>query len=273
VPAPLKRPDGVEIHWDEQGRGPLVLIVHQLLWSFPQVYAELIGDLARDNRVVTYDARGCGASTRRGPYGIDTDAGDLLAVAEAAGGPALAIAVGYGYNVAVRVAAARADAISDLVCVQPAAAAILPRSELRQAEVMGGSDSVAEMLTRMMQTDQRAAVRTLLAAANPELSEEELRERVAHVGSYVSPESTLARTEVWLEDDPSEQARALGSRLRILHPETEPIYEGALAGRVTELYPEAVVEEVPGGPISRPELIAAWLRRMRAHEKRREPRA
>jgi pimeloyl-ACP methyl ester carboxylesterase len=262
VRSPVRRPDGVEIHWEEQGRGPLVLIVHQLLWSFPQVYAELIGDLARDHRVVTYDARGCGASTRQGPYDTETDADDILAVAEAAGGAATALTVGYGYNVAVRVAAARSDAISDLVCVQPAAAAILPRSELRRADVIGGSDSVAEMLTRMMRTDPRAAVRTLLSAANPELSEDELRERMSRVGSYVSPESTLRRTEAWLADDASEHSRALGDRLRILHPKTEPIYEGALVDRVSELYPEAQVEVVSGGPISRPDLIAAWVRRV-----------
>jgi pimeloyl-ACP methyl ester carboxylesterase len=262
VPPPVRRPDGVEIHWEERGQGPLVVIVHQLLWSFPQVYAELIGDLARDHRVVTIDARGCGASTRRGPYDTETDAGDLLAVAEAAGGAAIALTMGYGYNVAVRVAAARPDAISDLLGVQPAAAAILPRSELRRADVIGGSDSVAEMLTKMMRTDQRAAVRTLLSVANPELSEDELRERMSRVGSYVSPESTLERTEAWLADDASEHSRALGDRLRILHPEAEPIYEGALLGRVVELYPEAHVIEVPGGPISRPELVAAWVRRV-----------
>jgi pimeloyl-ACP methyl ester carboxylesterase len=101
----IERPDGVEIHWEERGRGPLVLIVHQILWSRPGVYAALIAELARDHKVVTYDPRGCGASTRRGPYDAETDAGDLLAVAEAAGGGAVALAVGYGYNVAVRVAA------------------------------------------------------------------------------------------------------------------------------------------------------------------------
>jgi pimeloyl-ACP methyl ester carboxylesterase len=262
VPPPVRRPNGVEIHWEEQGRGPLVLIVHQLLWSFPQVYAELIGDLTRDHRMVTYDARGCGASTRRGPYDTETDAGDILAVAEAAGGGAIALTMGYGYNVTVRVAAARPDAISEVICVQPAAAAILPRVELRQADVMGGSDSVAEMLLKMMRSDQRAAVRTLLAAANPELSEDELRERASHVGTYVSPESTLQRSEAWMADDASEHSRALGDRLLILHPETEPIYEGALAGRVAELYPEARLEQIEGGPISRPELVAAWVRRL-----------
>ena len=88
----VERPDGVEIRWEERGSGPLVVIVHQILWSYPQVYAELIGDLARDHRVVTYDARGCGASTRVGPYDAETDAGDLLAVTEAAGGQARSLA-------------------------------------------------------------------------------------------------------------------------------------------------------------------------------------
>lgn len=262
MPPPLQRPDGVEIHWEERGRGPLVLIAHQVLWSFPGVYGEVIADLARDHRVVTYDPRGCGASTRRGPYDTETDTGDLLAVAEAAGGPAIAIAVGYGYNLAARVGSARPDAISDVLCLQPAAAAVLPRSELRNADVLAGSDSVIEVLVQLMNTDPRAAVRTILAAANPELGERELRERVARIWAYVAPEAIPVRTQAWLEDDPSENGRALGGRLRILHGEAEQIYEGALAARVAELYPEAHLEELPGGPISRPDLIAAWVRRV-----------
>lgn len=262
MPPPLQRPDGVEIHWDERGRGPLVLIAHQVLWSFPGVYGELIADLARDHRVVTYDPRGCGASTRRGPYDTETDTGDLLAVAEAAGGPAIAIAVGYGYNLAARVGSARPDAISDVLCVQPAAAAVLPRSELRNAEVLAGSDSVLEVLMQLMNTDPRAAVRTILAAANPELGEKELRDRVARIWAYVTQEAILERTKAWLEDDSSEHGRLLGDRLRILHGGDEPIYEGALAARVAELYPDAHMEEMPGGPISRPDLLAGWVRRV-----------
>ncbi len=258
----VDRPDGVEIRWEEQGSGPLVLIVHQILWSYPGVYVDLIGDLSRDHRVVTYDARGCGASTRVGPYDAETDAGDLLAVTEAAGGQAVAIAVGYGFNLAARVAAARPHAISDVFCLQPAAAAMLPRSELKGSDVMAASDSVAEMVLQMMSTDPRAAIRTLLAAANPQLDEETLRERVAHARDYVSHESTVARTRVWMEDDTSAQARALGSRLRILHGGRERMYEGALVSHVAELYPEAHVEELRGGPISRPDLMAEWVRRV-----------
>jgi len=259
--AVVERPDGVEIHWEERGRGPLVLIAHQVLWSYPGVYAELIADLARDHRVVTYDPRGCGASTRRGPYDTETDAGDLRAVVEAGGGEAVAFAVGYGYHLAVRVASAQRDAITEVLCVQPAAAAALPPAQLRGADVLAGSDSVLEMLRQLMSTDPRAAVRTLLGAANPELDEDELRERVARVWEYVSPEATVERTQAWLKDDPSERARALGPRLRILHSGPEPMYEGALRAQVAELYPEAQVEEFPGGPISRPDLFAARIRR------------
>lgn len=260
--ATVARPDGVEIHWEGQGRGPVVLIAHQLLWGYPQVYSSLIRDLAEDHSVATYDPRGCGASSRQGPYDAETDAGDLLAVAEAAGGEAVALAVGYGYNVAVRVAARRPDLIAALVTVQPAAAAMLPRSELSESGVIAASDSVIEMLLQMMSSDPRTALRTVLAATNPELDEDELRQRVDRVSEYMLAEAAQDRAAAWIADDPSEHARALGDRLLIIHSEAEPLFEGALVARVAELYPEARIEQLSGGPISRPDILAARIRRV-----------
>jgi pimeloyl-ACP methyl ester carboxylesterase len=258
----VERPHDVEVHWEDRGAGPVVLIVHQLLWSYPEVYAELIGDLARDHRVVTYDPRGCGASTERGPYDAETDAGDLLTVAEAAGGRAVALAVGYGYNLAVRVAARRPDLITAVMTVQPAAAALLPRSELRESGVIAASDSVMDMLMQMLSTEPRAALRTVLAATNPDLDEDELRQRLNRVVDYISPEAGRHRAEAWVADDPGEHAEALGARLSIIHSAAEPLFEGTLAARVTELYPEARVEQVEGGPISNPGLIAERIRQL-----------
>jgi pimeloyl-ACP methyl ester carboxylesterase len=258
----VERPDSVEIHWEVQGRGPLVLIAHQLLWSYPEVYADLIADLARDHRVVTYDPRGCGQSSRRGPYDAQTDAGDFLAVAEAAGGQAVALAVGYGYNLVARVAAHRRDLISDVLTVGPAAAAMLPRSELKDSGVMAASDSVVEMIMTMLSADPRTALRTLVAASNPELNEDQLRERVNRASAYISSEAALDRAQAWLHDDTSEQASVLGDRLWILHTEAEPLFEAALAARVAELYPKAHIEQITGGPVSRPDVIAAWVRRL-----------
>jgi pimeloyl-ACP methyl ester carboxylesterase len=259
----VQRPDGVEIHWDVQGEsGPLVLVVHQLLWSYPQVYEELIADLARDHRVVTYDARGCGASTAEGPYDAETDAADLLGVAETAGGAGVAIAVGYGFNIAVRVAAARPDLIAHVLSVQPAVAAILPRRELKGAGVMAASDSVIEMIMQMMDTDPRTALRTIVTATNPEMDEGERRDRVEHVVGYISPDAARPRAQAWIDDDPSEHARALGDRLWIVHSGAEPLFEGVLADRVAELYPDARVEQLLGGPISRPDVHAERVRRL-----------
>lgn len=260
----LERPDGVEIHWDDQGRGPVVLVAHQILWSYPQVYSDLFADLAGDHRVVTYDARGCGSSTRTGPYDTETDAGDLLAVAAEAGGRAVALAVGYGYNLAVRVAARRPDLVAALVSVQPAAAAMLPRSELKGSGVMAASDSVIEMLMQMMSTDPRTALRSVLAATNPKLDHEGLKDRVDRVSGYMSPEAAQDRAKAWIADDPSEHARALGDRLGILHSGSEPLFEGALAERVAELYPGSRIEQIPGGPISSPHLVAERIRRLSA---------
>jgi pimeloyl-ACP methyl ester carboxylesterase len=261
VPA-LERPDGIEIHWEDQGRGPVVLVAHQLLWSYPQVYADLIADLAGDHRVVTYDARGCGSSSRQGPYDTETDSADLLAVAAEVGGRAVALAVGYGYNLAVRIAARRPDLVSALVSVQPAAAAMLPRLELRESGVMAASDSVIEMIMQMMDTDPRTALRTVLAATNPDLDDDELKDRLDRVSAYMSPEAARDRAEAWIEDDPSEHARALGDRLWILHSAAEPLFEGALAERVAELYPNSHIEQIPGGPISSPQLVAERIRRL-----------
>jgi pimeloyl-ACP methyl ester carboxylesterase len=260
----IARPDGIEIHWDSWGEGPSVVIAHQLLWSYPQIYDELIHDLAHDHRVVTFDPRGCGSSSERGPYDAETDAGDLLAVVDAAGGHAVAVAVGYGYNVAVRVAARRPDLITTLVTVQPAAAAMLPRSELRESEVLAASDSVVEMLMQMLSSDPRTALRTVLAATNPELDEDQLRQRLDRVSEYLSIEAAQERTAAWFADDPSKYAKAVGNRLLITHTKAEPLFEGALTARVKELYPEARLEQFTGGPISRPDLLAARIRRLTA---------
>ena len=106
-------------------------------------------------------------------------------------------------------------------------------------------------------------LRAVLTATNPELGEEALRKRVDRVFEYVSPEAGRERAAAWVADDPSEYAIALGDRLSIVHGAVEPLFEGALAARVAELYPEARIEQVDGGPISNPGAIADLIRSAR----------
>jgi pimeloyl-ACP methyl ester carboxylesterase len=258
----LPRPDGAEIHWEAQGDGPVVVLVHHTAWSYPGLYGGLRTELARDHRFVLYDPRGCGKSSRQGPYDPETDAADLSAVTEELGGGAVAIAVGDGLNRTARVAAARPDLISEVIAIAPAPAAFLPRGELKGAEVMAASEGVIEMLLKLMTTDPRAALRTLIGAVNPELDGEQLRERVERVADYIDLGAGTERVQAWLSDDISAEAAALGDRLWILHGGSDPMFEGALGERTAELYPRAQIEEIVEGPISRPEVTAAYVRRL-----------
>src|ERR687887_227766 len=88
----IERPDGAEIHWTERGSGPLIVLAPYTSFH-PSVYDGIAADLAADHRVVRYDDRGFGASSRRGPHDMETGAADLASVIEAAGGPAVLIGV------------------------------------------------------------------------------------------------------------------------------------------------------------------------------------
>ena len=75
----LSRPDGVSLAWEEVGDGPSVVLANQF-FGVAETFAPLLEDLARDHRVVTYNLRGTGDSTREGPYNAEVDAADLEAV-------------------------------------------------------------------------------------------------------------------------------------------------------------------------------------------------
>ena len=63
----IEREDGTEIHWSDQGEGPLVVLAPYSTFH-PSVYDPIAAELAGDHRIVRYDDRGTGESTRAGPY-------------------------------------------------------------------------------------------------------------------------------------------------------------------------------------------------------------
>jgi pimeloyl-ACP methyl ester carboxylesterase len=263
--ARIKRPDGVELHWETQGEGPLFVLA--AYWSgHPGVYAALFEELARDHRVVTYDARGSGASTRVGPYDMETDAADLAAVIEAAGGgPAVVLTVANGTNYGVRVAAERPELVAAVLTSGTAPFAL---SDFEGGEGMVGSASVIDAFLEMLERDYRGAMRTLLTATNPQMDETELRTRVGFQVDYCPQEAVTGRVRAWVNDDPGDAARATGERLIVLSspdvagpwlpPEPERI---RLA---TEVFPEARITQLEDGAVSRPDLTAAAIRSVTA---------
>jgi pimeloyl-ACP methyl ester carboxylesterase len=255
----LTRPDGVEIHWEARGDGPLVVLAQAWL-TYPEVFADLLADLATDERVVTYYPRGQGASTRRGPYDPETDAADLEALLEAAGPPAVVIAMADASNRAARVAARRPDLVTAVVLP---GGIPLSRAVLEDTESLA-SPAVVEALVQQLWSDYRGALRTLIASNNPQASEQDIRERVARTVEECPQEATVPRLEAWIADDPDEEAKAVGDRLWVLQHGENPFFPWDVLPRARELLPQAHIEKVPDGPISRPDITAGVVRRLTA---------
>lgn len=257
--------DGVRLHWEERGDGPPVVLLPY--WSLePRVWGPVTAELEGDHRVIRYDERGTGRSDRTGPYDLETGAADLIAVLEASGSQdAIALGMVDGPNRAVRVAAERADLITRIVA---AGSAPLSRRELSHSESMISSDVVVSAFRQQLEKDYRGAVRGLMESANPQMTAEERRDRVAAQIEHVPQEVAAARVEAWAQDEVTSVARDLGDRLVLLFdgrpgggwfPEAEE-----LRGILRERLPEARLEKVDDGLLSRPDQAAAVIRALTA---------
>src|SRR5688500_5437756 len=252
----LKLSDGAELHWDERGAGPLVVISNQF-FSETWVFEGLIALLAEEHRVVTYDPRGTGRSARKGPYELEVDARDLVELIEAGGPPAVVICMGDGSNRAVHAAAARMDLIDAVGC---AAGNPVGASAVEGADGLAGSESVLAALVSMMETDYRGALRTMIGTANPAFDEETVRMRVNSTAENCPQDVAAERIRSWIADVALEPARALGDRLWILESGGNPWFPIEVARRSRALIPEAHIMEVEDGALSRPDITVDVVR-------------
>jgi pimeloyl-ACP methyl ester carboxylesterase len=263
--AELERPDGTRIHYEIQGEtGPALVLASYWSW-IPGIYTEMLADVARDHRVVTYHLRGTGESSRHGPYDQETDIGDLEAVVETVGGPAMLLATADASNRVTKLAARRPDLISAAINLGTAPFA---RASFEGEEGMVASSTVVDAFGEMLESNYRGAMRTLMEATNTQASEEELRDRVAAQARFISADAALGRWRAWIDDDPREAAREAGDRLWIF---TAPGIAGpwlpsaeVLQRLMRETMPEARVVEIESesGPISRPDEAAEMVRRV-----------
>jgi pimeloyl-ACP methyl ester carboxylesterase len=263
----LSRPDGTRIHFEIQGdEGPPVVLATYWSWT-PGIWAELLADLATDHRVATYHLRGTGESSRNGPYDMETDSGDLEAVLEEVGGGAVLISTADSANRAAKLGARRGD-LAPAVATLGAGPFAVEMFEGQEGLV--ASDSVLGAIVEMLERNYRGGMRTIMEATNPQMSEDELRDRIDGQASFCDPDAAVDRLKAWLGDDPSQASRLLGDRLWIL---TTPDVAGPwlppweVRKRLTdELWPEARVVEFDAntGPVSRPHETADALRRVSA---------
>jgi pimeloyl-ACP methyl ester carboxylesterase len=256
----LRLPDGVELHWEERGDGPLVVVCPPCI-SIPGAYEAVARELISDHRVVTYDTRGTGSSTRTGPYDIETDTQDLIALLEQLGGDAVMIGFGDGVHRSVAAGGPRPDLVR--AAVSPGVTALGPQREYGSSTGgLASSPAVIGALMQLLETDYRSGLRTVVEGGNPQFSDEDVQERIDAVLAYSPHEATLSRLRSWVRTDSRDDARAMGDRLWILtFPGNAWFPEDLIPGIRGEL-PEARVEAVEDGAVSRPDLTAAIVRRI-----------
>jgi len=140
--------------------------------------------------------------------------------------------------------------------------------DFADSEAMIGSDSVIAAFLEMLQRDYRGALRTVVTATNTQMSEEEIRDRVDFQTSYCPQEAAIARVREWADDDPTQAAAAIGDRLWIFSapgvagPWLPPLEERRRI--IQRVMPDANLYDIDEdmGPVSRPDVIAAAIRRV-----------
>jgi pimeloyl-ACP methyl ester carboxylesterase len=253
------RADGADIAWRDQGDGPAVAIA-SIGYAGPAVLQGLIDELASDHRVIAYDPRGTGDSSRRGPYEIEVDAGDLVAVLEEAGAEgAIAIGNGDGADRAITAALERPDLIGPVVVTGNLAVH-------GENEGLASSGEVLTALLTLLENDYRAGLHAIFAHGNPELDHLGIQERVEQTLANCDQGAAVGRIRAWIASDPTAIAQALGDRLWILGFETNRWFTGAQRAR--DLLPNAHHRQVADGPMSRPDLTAAAVRALTRTEAR-----
>jgi pimeloyl-ACP methyl ester carboxylesterase len=258
----LRRPDGAEIEWWVDGEeGPLVAIALMALHP-PGVCRRIAEQLASDHRVLGYHLRGTGASSMVGPYDIATDAADLAALVEEAGGDALVIAVGDGARRSVRAAAERPELIHTVVV-----SGELPLGRIGDVgsqDALANSPAVLDALLGLLATDYRTGLRTMMGSSGEVTWHgRAMQERLDATEAHCPPEVGVPRMRSWIEDDSRRQGRALGDRLCYLHYPGNAWFQGSLE-IVRRSLPEARLEAVSEGVISSPEENATAIRRILA---------
>src|SRR5262249_5987208 len=155
----LKRPDGVEIHWEARGDGPPVLVACSC-FAYPAIFVPLGEDLERDHTVITYDARGTGQSSHVGPYEMEVDVEDLAAVLEeAADGRAVLIGTGDAVHRVIHAAAAHPELVRGVVC--PGVAPLGAQGDYGSVgEGLASSTAVVGALQQLLESDYRSGIRT-----------------------------------------------------------------------------------------------------------------
>ena len=243
----------IELYYEDHGSGPAVVLlsgwpVDSRSWE-PQVHALL----EAGHRVIAYDRRGFGQSSRPTEgYDFDTLAGDLdkvLAELDLREATLVGFSLGTG-EVARYVGTYGTDRLKGLVFIES-----LAPSYAKSAENPGGVDEAAVAGVQQAILDDRAAWLTGLLGdflnlddyLGTRVSEDTVR-NLWNAGAAASPIATWACPPGWLEDF-GEDIKRIDVPTLILHGTADRILPIDGQGRrLHAALPDAHYVEIEGGP-------------------------
>ena len=252
----LARPDGTEIWWEEAGEGPAVLICNMFNLA---PLGRLVERLADERRVISYEPRGLGRSTKRGPYDLDTGTADVEALLEEAGPVDVALGIGDGSHRAMRVAAARPDLIDDVVITSTALGRV---GEGEETAGFAGSTQVLSALMSLLRRDYRSGLRSMIGGSGSFDDDVAARDRVEALAAAVPQDAAVGYLEDWIRAGSIGLARSLGRRLTVLAYGGNDWFPLAMYEELRDLLTEACFEFLEDGPMNRPDLTAGVLLRV-----------
>jgi pimeloyl-ACP methyl ester carboxylesterase len=147
----------IELDYDVEGTGDVLVLVHGS-WSDRHNWAAVAPELARSFRVVTYDRRGNGLSTRGVP-GTRRDQEDDLAclIEEVADGPVLVAGTSFGASIAVGLASRRGELVRGVVAHEPPLMSLVADHPLLSAQLASVPATIDAVCASVERGDARAA--------------------------------------------------------------------------------------------------------------------
>lgn len=252
--------NGIRIHYEDDGRGPPVVLVSGLsygTWTWRWV-APL---LAPTHRVICLDNRGVDGSDKPpGPYTTALMAQDLLGLLDALQLPACGlVGLSLGGFIAQEAALARPDRVAKLVLMAtnfggPKALPPTPAAMEAMTNREGGARAVAE---RALKVNASAG----FAGRHPDRAEEYFRYR-EHVG--MTADSYRAQLLAGATHDAQARVSGLKMPVLILQGDQDLVVPPENAALLKARIPQAQVRMVEGAghllPVERPEEVADAIR-------------
>jgi 3-oxoadipate enol-lactonase len=265
----VERPDGARIWWTTEGSGEPVVLVMGL--GYPSdMWHRLLPALVGQHRVIRLDNRGAGRTgdVPGAPYTVETMAGDLVAVLDAAGeSSAHVFGVSMGGLIAQETALAAPDRVRSLIlgCTHPG----VPHAVL-------APDALAMLARRGHLSPAQAAEQSLpfnYAPSTPRRRiEEDWAVRLPLASTAAGYMAQAHGTATWsgLERLPS-----LGVPTLVVHGEEDRLVPVINGRRIAEEIPGAELVTLPGAnhlfftdqPEHTVSLVLDWLSRHSALER------